>query len=70
MLFLAGHALFKRAVFQELPWSHMVAVLVLALLVPLSTSAGDPRPTEAMDRCGRRRRPRGVSVSHVVGPAA
>jgi low temperature requirement protein LtrA len=35
ILFLAGHALFKRAVFQKLPWSHVVAVLVLALLVPV-----------------------------------
>jgi low temperature requirement protein LtrA len=35
MLFLAGHALFKRAVFHQLPGSHLVAMLVLAVLVPV-----------------------------------
>jgi low temperature requirement protein LtrA len=39
MLFLAGHASFKRAVFQELPWSHLAAMLVLAVLLPVGLMA-------------------------------
>jgi low temperature requirement protein LtrA len=38
-LFLAGHALFKRAVFDELPWSHLVAILLLAPLVPVGLAS-------------------------------
>jgi low temperature requirement protein LtrA len=34
-LFLAGHALFKRAVFEELPWPHLIAIAVLAVMVPV-----------------------------------
>lgn len=34
-LFVTGHALFKRAVFGELPWPDLVAILLLAALVPL-----------------------------------
>jgi low temperature requirement protein LtrA len=34
-LFVAGHALFTRAMLQELPWSHLVAILVLAALGPV-----------------------------------
>jgi low temperature requirement protein LtrA len=34
-LFLAGHAFFKRAVFEQLSWSELVAILVLATLVPI-----------------------------------
>jgi low temperature requirement protein LtrA len=34
-LFLAGHAFFKWAVFGVLSFSHMVAIAVLAVLVPL-----------------------------------
>jgi low temperature requirement protein LtrA len=39
-LFVGGHALFKYAVFEEPPWSHIIAMLALAVLVPagLSTS--------------------------------
>jgi len=33
-LFLAGHALFERAVFGVLPWSRVIAIVVLAVLVP------------------------------------
>src|ERR687894_605448 len=33
-LFLAGHALFERAVFGALPWSRVIAIVVLAVLVP------------------------------------
>jgi low temperature requirement protein LtrA len=41
MLFLAGHALFKWAVFRELPRSHLAALFVLGILVPagLASSA-------------------------------
>ena len=35
MLFLAGHALFKRAALGELPWSHVAAMFVLAMLAPV-----------------------------------
>jgi low temperature requirement protein LtrA len=34
-LFLAGHALFKWAVFGVLPWSHAVAVAALMALIPV-----------------------------------
>ena len=34
-LFVAGHGLFKRAVFQEPPWPHLATVGALALLVPV-----------------------------------
>jgi low temperature requirement protein LtrA len=34
-LFLAGHAFFKWAVFRVLPWSHVVAMAVLAVLMPV-----------------------------------
>jgi low temperature requirement protein LtrA len=34
-LFLAGHAFFKRAVFEKLSWSELVAIGVLAILVPI-----------------------------------
>jgi low temperature requirement protein LtrA len=43
-LFLAGHAFFKWAVFGVLPWSHMVAIAVLAVLVPV----GFQMPTLAL----------------------
>ena len=33
-LFLAGHALYERAVFGVLPWSRVIAIVVLAVLVP------------------------------------
>ena len=33
-LFLAGHAFFKWAVFGEVPWSRLVAVVTLGALVP------------------------------------
>jgi low temperature requirement protein LtrA len=39
MLFLAGHALFRWAVFRQLPWSHLVAMLVLAILAPVGLMA-------------------------------
>jgi low temperature requirement protein LtrA len=39
MLFLAGHALFRWAVFREQPWSHLVAMGVLAILVPVGLIA-------------------------------
>jgi low temperature requirement protein LtrA len=39
MLFLAGHTLFRWAVFRQLPWSHLVAMLVLATLVPVGLIA-------------------------------
>ena len=35
-LFLAGHALFKRAVFGRLSFSHVVAIVMLAVLIPHS----------------------------------
>ena len=35
-LFLAGHALFKWAVFNRLPTSRLVAILVLVALAPVS----------------------------------
>jgi low temperature requirement protein LtrA len=35
MLFLAGHALFRWAVLRQLPWSHLIAMLVLAILAPV-----------------------------------
>jgi low temperature requirement protein LtrA len=35
MLFLAGHALFKRAALGELPRSHLAAMLMLAMLAPV-----------------------------------
>ena len=34
-LFVAGHALFKWAVFGVLPWSHAVAVAALMALIPV-----------------------------------
>jgi low temperature requirement protein LtrA len=34
-LFVAGHALFKWAVFGVLPWSHAVAIGALMALIPL-----------------------------------
>jgi low temperature requirement protein LtrA len=34
-LFLAGHALFKGAMFGVLPWSHAVAVAALMALIPV-----------------------------------
>ncbi len=34
-LFLAGHALFKWAVFGGLSWSHAVAIAALAALIPV-----------------------------------
>jgi low temperature requirement protein LtrA len=43
-LFLAGHALFKWAVFGMLPWSHAVAVAALMALIP----AGFAIPTLAL----------------------
>jgi low temperature requirement protein LtrA len=39
MLFLAGHALFKRTMFQQPPWSHLVAIPALAILVPVGLVA-------------------------------
>ena len=38
-LFLAGHGLFKQAVFDERPWPQLVAVLLLAALVPVGLAA-------------------------------
>jgi low temperature requirement protein LtrA len=35
VLFLAGHAFFERAVFGRLPWSRVVAIVVLAALIPV-----------------------------------
>jgi low temperature requirement protein LtrA len=43
-MFLAGHALFERAVFGVLPWSRVIAIVVLAVLVP----AGFVLPTLAL----------------------
>jgi low temperature requirement protein LtrA len=43
-LFLAGHALFKWAVFGGLPWSHVVAIAALIALIP----AGFEIPTLAL----------------------
>jgi low temperature requirement protein LtrA len=37
-LFLAGHALFKVAVFRHVPWSRIVAALLLTLLIPVATT--------------------------------
>jgi low temperature requirement protein LtrA len=37
-LFVGGHALFKYAVFEEPPWSHIIAMLALAVLVPVGLS--------------------------------
>src|ERR687893_90618 len=34
-LFVAGHAFFKWAVFGQVPWSRLVAVLALAVLIPV-----------------------------------
>jgi low temperature requirement protein LtrA len=34
-LFVAGHALFKWAVFGALPWSHVIAIAALTALVPV-----------------------------------
>src|SRR5918997_1878126 len=34
-LFVAGHAFFKWAVFGQVPWSRLVAVLALAVLAPV-----------------------------------
>jgi low temperature requirement protein LtrA len=34
-LFLAGHTLFRRAVFERRSWSELAAILVLAILVPV-----------------------------------
>ena len=34
-LFLAGHALFEWAVFGVLSWSHVVAIALLAVLIPV-----------------------------------
>ena len=34
-LFVAGHALFKWAVFGVLSWSHLVAIAALAVLIPM-----------------------------------
>ena len=34
-LFLAGHALFEWSVFGRPPYSHMIAIVVLAVLVPV-----------------------------------
>jgi low temperature requirement protein LtrA len=39
MLFLAGYALFQWAVFHEKPWSHLVAMGVLAILAPVGLTA-------------------------------
>ena len=39
VLFLAGHALFKQAVFDEPPWPQLVAILLLATLVPVGLAA-------------------------------
>lgn len=39
VLFLAGHALFKQAVFDEPPWPQLVAILLLAALVPVGLAA-------------------------------
>jgi len=36
VLFLAGHALFKWAVFNHVPISRLSAMFVLALLLPVS----------------------------------
>jgi low temperature requirement protein LtrA len=38
-LFLAGHLLFKRAVFGNLSWSRLVALAVLAALIPVGAAA-------------------------------
>jgi low temperature requirement protein LtrA len=38
-LFLAGHAPFKRTVFERPPWPGLVAILVLAALVPVGFAA-------------------------------
>jgi low temperature requirement protein LtrA len=35
-LFLAGHALFKAAMWRSWPWTRMAAIVLLALLVPAS----------------------------------
>jgi low temperature requirement protein LtrA len=35
LLFLAGHALFRQAVFEQRSWSELAAMLVLAILVPV-----------------------------------
>jgi low temperature requirement protein LtrA len=35
-LFLAGHVLFKLEVWRQLPWSRVIAAVVLLLLVPLA----------------------------------
>ena len=43
-LFVAGHALFKWAVFGVLPWSHAVAVAALMALIPV----GFAMPTLAL----------------------
>jgi low temperature requirement protein LtrA len=39
MLFLAGHALFRWAVFRQLPRSHLIAMLGLAILAPVGLMA-------------------------------
>jgi low temperature requirement protein LtrA len=33
-LFVAGHALLKRALFGHAPWSHAIALVALAVLAP------------------------------------
>jgi low temperature requirement protein LtrA len=38
-LFLAGHGLFRRTVLGRLPWSHVVALAVLAVLTPVGVAA-------------------------------
>jgi low temperature requirement protein LtrA len=37
-LFVAGHALFKWAVFGGLSWSHVVAIALLAMLMPVGVA--------------------------------
>jgi low temperature requirement protein LtrA len=56
-LFLAGHALFERAVFGGLRWSHLVAIALLAVLTPV----GFASPTLALS---------GAAGLIVVGVAA
>jgi hypothetical protein len=36
MLFLGGHALFKVVLWHSWPWSRSAAIVVLALLIPVS----------------------------------
>jgi len=36
-LFLAGHTLFKRALWRSWPWTRLVAIVALACLIPVGT---------------------------------